>query len=88
MTINESFTCPYCKEEKVAILNAASVMSDVRLDVLHCPKCETTWRVYSKVSEANIEIVSMPEKAGEAEAAETAAEETAEAAPATEATAE
>ena len=65
-------------------------MSDVRLDVLRCPKCETTWRVYSKVSEANIEIVSMPEKADEAAVVDTApaAEDTAEAAPATEATAE
>lgn len=62
MTINEGFVCPICKQPNPMFLGATPLMSDLRMDTLKCSSCETEWRVYSKVSEMQIEILRSPDK--------------------------
>lgn len=62
MTIQESFVCPTCGENNVNMLGAGSIMSDVRVDTMSCPKCNTIWRIYSKITENNVEIVRPSDK--------------------------
>ena len=61
MNLIEYFECPYCGSDAISLLTAKPVMSDVRVDTLKCSKCETVWNLYSKITEAKVELVSVPE---------------------------
>lgn len=60
MNLIEYFTCPYCGDNSISLLNAKPIMSDVRVDTLKCSKCETVWNLYSKITEVQVELVSVP----------------------------
>lgn len=62
MNLNEIFVCPHCSGHSITILGAASLMSDIRVDTLSCDTCGTTWNLYSKVVETNVQIVSLPQE--------------------------
>lgn len=61
MNLIEYFACPYCGGDAISLLNAKPIMSDVRVDTLKCRKCDTTWNLYSKITEVQVELVSVPE---------------------------
>ena len=65
MNLTEYFACPYCGCDSISLLNAKPIMSDVRVDTLRCSKCETMWNLYSKISEAQIDVISTPQKRNE-----------------------
>ena len=59
-TMHESFICPTCGETHTALQSSDILLSNVRMDVFGCAICGTMWRVYSKVEEVNVEILSAP----------------------------
>ena len=71
MNITETFVCPHCSGQNIALIAAVPLMSDVRVDTLSCNTCCTTWNLYSKIAETNIQIVSVPQE----EAAQTTEEQ-------------
>lgn len=62
MNITETFVCPHCSGQNIALIAAVPLMSDVRVDTLSCNTCGTTWNLYSKIAETNIQIVSVPQE--------------------------
>lgn len=65
MTINECFICPVCGKNNVVLQSATALMSDIRVDTMSCTSCEAMWRVYSKVSELQTEIINYPQQAAD-----------------------
>lgn len=61
MTLNEYFVCPVCGAGNLSLHNAKHLMSDVKVDTLSCNSCGAEWRVYSKVSEIQAEIIRRPQ---------------------------
>lgn len=65
MTIKDCFVCPVCGQSSVALISAGVFMSDVRVDSLKCDTCEAEWKLYSKVSEIQIDVTKGPARASE-----------------------
>ena len=75
MNIVENYKCPYCEGNEVVILSSRPILTDVRVDTLRCNKCSTTWNLYSKIAETNIELLYVPQADQQTQApAETVAE--------------
>ena len=61
MNISEYFMCPSCGAESISLLNAKPIISDVRVDTLQCCNCGAQWNLYSKISEMQVELISIPD---------------------------
>ena len=65
MNILDYFVCPYCGTNSILLLNIKPLMSDTRMDTFKCEKCETMWNLYSKISEAQIDVIFTPQQSNE-----------------------
>ena len=61
MNLNNYFVCPICGEKEIMLHSARPIMSDVRVDALACNKCGAVWNLYSKVTEAEVDIQYVPQ---------------------------
>lgn len=61
MSISEYFMCPCCGAKSISLLTAKPLLSDVRVDTLQCCNCGAQWNLYSKISEMQVELISIPD---------------------------
>lgn len=54
--IMEYFICPVCGSKSTGIVGIKPLFDDVRVDVLRCTECSSEWRVYSEISNIEVEI--------------------------------
>lgn len=54
--IMEYFICPVCGSNSAAVIGIKPLLEHVRVDVLRCTECSSEWRVYSEVSNIEVEV--------------------------------
>ena len=54
--IMEYFICPVCGSNSAGVIGIKPLLKHVRVDVLRCTECSSEWRVYSEVSNIEVEV--------------------------------
>lgn len=60
MNIKEAYVCPVCGNEQPTVIGIQALMEDVRYDSIHCPQCQSAYRVYYRTSEVAREVTYTP----------------------------
>lgn len=54
--IMKYFICPVCGSKNTGMIGIKPLLEHVRVDVVKCTDCSSEWRVYSEVSNVEVEI--------------------------------
>ena len=73
MTMDEAYTCPRCGSQTVRVGEMEQIFDDARSEDVACTKCESSWRVFYKMTDFNTKVLNITDTPIEDENTKTSA---------------